>query len=230
MAAEVVKWLEREGWDVYQEVSGPSGVCDIVAIRDGRCRVVEAKLAMGLPVLHQANGWLPFAHEVCVAVPACGWKTPPAFRFGLTVARKFGFGVVHVCKRRGARFAVPPKEQDALYVSKLTKLLHPKMKTFSPAGTSSGKRYTPFKETAERVLAYVTANPGVDIQALAQGCTHHYKKNRTFVQCIPKLVVQGAVPGVKVEHDEKAQTLRLWPVANEVAQGSETSRRRAVLG
>src|SRR5581483_4069856 len=69
LAAVVVAWLEHEGWDVFQEVESPAGLCDIVAVRGPLVWSVETKLAFGTGVVEQAYDRLRFAHLVSVATP-----------------------------------------------------------------------------------------------------------------------------------------------------------------
>jgi Holliday junction resolvase len=60
LAAAVVRWLEREGWDVYQEVqvSAPSTsgerVVDIIALKGPIVWGIECKVSLTLPLLLQA--------------------------------------------------------------------------------------------------------------------------------------------------------------------------------
>lgn len=73
MLKPLIRWLQDDGWDVYQEVETPSGVADIVAkMSHGKLElvwVIEGKKTMGEAVLHQATHHLRHAHLVSVAVP-----------------------------------------------------------------------------------------------------------------------------------------------------------------
>ncbi|HBD94493.1 MAG TPA: hypothetical protein DC057_10030, partial [Spirochaetia bacterium] len=67
IAEIVIDWLEKQHWDVYQEVPVNSGFADIFAVRNGLVWVIETKTSLSFDVMEQA-----FRREVhyrSVAVP-----------------------------------------------------------------------------------------------------------------------------------------------------------------
>src|ERR1700677_1998698 len=75
LAATVVDWLKRGGWDVYQEVQLNSGGrrADIIAVDClKRIWVIECKNAFSTHLVDQALFWkeMGVADRVSVAIPA----------------------------------------------------------------------------------------------------------------------------------------------------------------
>jgi len=87
LAALLVDVLKDWGWEVYQEVSGGCGVCDLVAKRGQIIWAIEAKLAFGLPVLEQAHRWRFSAHYVSILLPL-----PYLSSFGNKICADYGIG------------------------------------------------------------------------------------------------------------------------------------------
>lgn len=64
LAAEIIGWLELEGWETYSEVTSPSGQerADIVAVRtlpsgEKNVAVIECKRELTFELLAQAKKW-----------------------------------------------------------------------------------------------------------------------------------------------------------------------------
>lgn len=214
VAAQVVSWLTSQHWDVYQEVGGPEGTADIVARFNGRIWVVEVKQSLNLQVIEQAYRWHPYAHMVSVAYPSeSKTRGKPHMVFGRQVCEKFGVGVLEVFEptawtQRVVQQTISPQLRRKP-LRGLEAQLHERHKTYCAAGTAAGKRWTPFKETAEAVKAFVWANPGVDAKTLVYKIKHHYRSPVTAVVQIVTLSEQGVIPGVEVRRDGKL--IRFFP-------------------
>lgn len=221
VARQVVQYLQDQRWDVYQEVGGPAGTADIVARYGARLWVVECKQALNLTVMEQADRWKPYAHMVSVAVPVDG-RERAQFEFGKKCCAQNGIGVLEVrdpsasniilsaVTARPAAVAASlragqPVQQtvDPVLFRRplrgLVDLLRPQHKTYCEAGTASGKRWTPFKETALAVRNYVWRNPGVDAHTLVKNIKHHYRQPITAVVQLIDLAERGVIEGVRVE-------------------------------
>ena len=84
--------------------------------------------------------------------------------------------------------------------------LHERQKTFAPAGTS-GKRWTPFKNTVEQVQRTVAAQPGITMKALVASFKHHYANDTSAGSILRTGSSVGKVPGVRIERVGRALTV-----------------------
>lgn len=221
VARLVVQYLQDQKWDVYQEVGGPAGTADIVARFGKRLWVIECKQALNLTVMEQADRWKPYAHMVSVAIPVDG-KERAQFEFGKKCCAQNGIGVLEVRDPSVSNImysTLSAKSEEAATAFRagqpvhqtvdptlfrkplqgLADLLRPQHKTYCEAGTASGKRWTPFKETALAVRNFVWKNPGVDAHTLVKSIKHHYRQPVTAVVQLVDLAERGVIEGVRVE-------------------------------
>lgn len=180
LAARVVEWLKAGGWQVYQEVDGPGGIADIVAVNRTATWVIECKLALTLHVLEQAHRWLPYSFLVSVAVPHYVYHPPVGYRFGCDVAYKLDIGVIKVRDNVSSKVIHTPPNRRVEWdhqtsSTALKKFLFEQQQTFSQAGSPHGKRWTPFKKTVQNFTAFVKANPGCTVKEMCSKAEHHYK-------------------------------------------------------
>jgi hypothetical protein len=212
IAAEVVKFYEQSGHEVYQEVQtqsyGPRA--DIVVRTPGdTIAVVECKLALSWDLLDQAKAWKPFANAVFVAVPK---SRPIRSRvLALDVCNCYlGLGVIEVGDHgvaiRRSPIAVA-RTDEALFLA-----LAEGHKTHARAGESAGGQYTPFLATREALKAFVEANPGCTMQEAVAGIRHHYGREKIAVSVLSRELRHGRVPGVV-----KAWRQRLYPEGHPLA-------------
>lgn len=207
MAAHVVAWLRREGWEVYQEVKVNTGDrLDIVAERHGLLRVVEAKRNFGWAVLSQAMPWVGKANEVSVATP---WS--PHWRTQEEVCRAIGVGTIRV-----SSFSNEPEVRETLAPRQfagpcdlLRRALHPDQKEFAPAGNANGKFSSPWRRTLRNVSEAVKRSPGMTFRQIAEAVNHHYADTESAVQCIRRAVQVGYVSDVRI--DEATRPWTAWP-------------------
>lgn len=238
LARYIIEYLQDLKWEVFQEVMGPAGTADIVARYGSRIWVIECKQSMNTAVMAQADRWKPYAHFVSVAVPHEGRLKEP-FEFARRVCETFGIGVLEARPPTGtgyrrtedgsvtANAVVTQTVAPALHrrpLNGLVTVLRPQHKTYCAAGTASGKRWTPFKETAMAVKNYVWAHPGVDAKTLIKGIKHHYRTPITAVVQIVSLSEQGVISGVRVERT--GRQIRFYP---EVAGLSERQAGAGVI-
>jgi hypothetical protein len=213
LAAVVVACLEHEGWDVFQEVESPAGLCDLVAVRGSLVWSVETKLAFGTAVVEQAHGRLRFAHLVSVATPR---------RRGSPVLEDYcrwqGIGWLQVddpvaLDRRPPEACVSEVIAPGLHrriEGALRAALRPEHKVMARAGTNRGGYFTRFKDTCSKVTAYVRAHPGTTFKGLLDGIETHYAHKGSARAHLAHWVEAGKVEGVRIERD-RAHGLRLWP-------------------
>jgi len=77
--------------------------------------------------------------------------------------------------------------------------LRPEHKTWALAGNDDSDRYSPFKDTCRQILRLVKKNPGCDLKFLVENVRHHYSSSASFKSAIPKWIMLGKVPGLRVE-------------------------------
>lgn len=198
LAQTVIAWLEDMRWDVYQEVQTRStpGRADIVAIQNCIVWVIESKISLGLSVLEQADKWYPYAHYRSVATPH------GASHFIYEICQWRGIGVI---VRQGESFCheqIEPSLNRKAYV-KWTEALSSEHKTYAKAGTATGRFWSPFKLTCQKIVQYVSGHEGCDLKELMAGIQHHYTSSATARQMIPHWILAGKVPGVEASKDGK---------------------------
>ncbi len=218
VAAPVVAWLEEQGWDVYQEVTFGGPIADIVATRGPLVLVVECKTSLSLDVIEQAAGWVQAAHLVFVAVPQA--RSHRSFAERVLRWQGVGMLLVDIPKRYTPTYGATaaelvrqrveaPLHRRAPGSDRLRAALRPEHKTAAPAGHAGGSRWTPFRETAERVARAVAARPGITLKELLSDTSTHYRSVAAARSSLTKWIEAGVVKGVRLERDGKA--LRLWP-------------------
>jgi len=222
VAAPVVAWLQEQGWDVYQEVEN-GNVADIVARRPlahapDLIWVIETKTTLSLALLDQAIAWTPLAQLVSVAVPASRNTSRMGNRATNLVLRHFKIGLITVAPYRTG--AVTERLAPGLHRARRyeerswEKALCEEQKTYCPAGSAQGGRWTPFKGTCKRLRGYVEKNPGCLMGEAIEGIEHHYQTKASAVSSLRSLVQEGVVPGVRFERD--GRKIRLYSEVTDV--------------
>lgn len=239
MAARVVEWLELQGYDVYQEVEYLAGIADIVAIKNRQIMVVECKMQFSFHVVEQANNWAPYADFTVVAVPSYypkgssrRWLTkssrgyPAGWSFGFAMCSSWNIGVMLVGKHQPLVDAVyaphgfPPqsmaKSRDPRALTdaqrnRFLSILRPEHKTYAKAGSPTGRRWSPYKETCEAFRKYVAEHPGITLKEACAAVKHHYSSQSSMVQRFAILIPKGAVPGVKLTSVSGPSTSLVFP-------------------
>ena len=194
LAAILVSYLENDGWEVFQEVDTEHwGIADIIAKRDGIIWAIETKTSLNLDVMQQAWRKRPHAHFISVAFPAPRRR---AEDFATQVCKTMGIGILHISsgvleRNKGVAF----KKIGTAISSRLRE----EHKTYAKAGSAKGGYWTPYKDTCEKLLAVVQAEPGIRVKDAVLKIQHHYKTNTTAAACLVKWSARGTVPGIRFE-------------------------------
>ncbi len=204
LAAHVVSWLEGEGWDVYQEVRG----VDIVALRGKVIWTVECKTVMSFKVLEQAVSRISESH--------CAWVATPPRKEARALAGK-------ICSSLGVGWMSVSREGKVSVLGRpffnrkakdfLAKSVRPEHKTFARAGSSTGRSWTPFKETCRELVALVVRQPGIDLNAAVKFIKHHYKTDASAIRSLSNLLMQGVVKGLTATRSGNRIILHSRPLA-----------------
>lgn len=212
LAGHVVKWLQIQGWDVYQEVqlNAYAPIADIVAVKnksfDDRkiplVWIIEAKQTLGFRVLNQGLYWLMYANFVSTA-------TPPKLRQkNINVVNKiyqyFGIGKLDVGYGGNIYEDIQPRFFRRVTDGTLDILNHLSEyhKTFAPAGNAENLRFTAFQWTKLQLIEFVKANKGITLKEAVESITHHYSSNISARCALSKWIRDGSIPGLKVKKVE----------------------------
>ncbi len=209
IAKPLIRWLEAQLWDVYQEVQIEWGgrIADIVGVRKGIVWVLELKTSLTASVVEQALYWRYNSHYASVV-------TPPRYRGakGRWVLEDYmrwkglGWAVASSDTCGGKRYHdnvtehIAPKLHRKAHVERLRESLDEAHKTFAEAGSSNGKRWTPFQATAKEVRRLVKENPGCTLKFLVENCKHHYATAASFKSAIPKYIMSEVIDGVVADY------------------------------
>lgn len=221
LAARVVKWLEANGHEVFQEVEGKKlsyadcGRADIVALRGGLVTVVETKMSLGFDVLAQAEKWIPFAHEVLVAVPAVHQsKNSDGRRLAYRVVEKLRLGLLEVRSlwpiEEGREEAVRVRveaERNSDPRPDLRLALRDEHKTYAKAGTNKGGHFTDFRKTCNALAEVARESPGIPLKEALAKVPHHYTSIASGVQALAKWCDKGLITGFEIRSDGERLTL-----------------------
>lgn len=201
LAAQVVAYLERDKWDIYQEVHLDGKTADIVAVNPSKfVAVIECKMMFGFDVLSQAFHWKDYAHFVFVAVPAShrDWEVREFMR---SVMKAFNFGWFEVSADRVVKMETAQTINRNANAGFFLENLKPEHKTHAKAGTNRGGHWTPFKDVAAAVATYVNAHPeGVSVKEI---CTHvpavstYYKKPNAARRNVREHCKNGVIKHVR---------------------------------
>ncbi|MBL1216139.1 MAG: hypothetical protein D8M59_01440 [Planctomycetes bacterium] len=199
LAADVVRWLTAQHWDVYHEVRiGFTGhIADIVAVRGPLLWIIECKRSLTLNVLAQADRWNVLKRSIAVPRPArIGTRKKPddPRAFAYRVARRFKIGVLEVGTRDRKVYELVPApiiRANRAASRRIRRTLHPGHKTHAPAGSAGGSRWTPYRQTLAEVRAIISAAPGCTLADIMQQLqNHHYPTDGSARSCISSALKQ----------------------------------------
>ena len=219
LAEVIVRYLIDFGWDVYQEVE-LHGIADIVAINDQITWVIETKRTFGLGVLSQANQWARVSNKVSIGIPIA--RMSHARSFGEHVARNLGIGVFQVSGTNidQVREVVRPTLRR-FKVQRLRAALCSEQKTFAKAGNAERRRWTPFKQTCDRLRREVDRSGSLPLKDLIARVDHHYASAMSARGSLKKLIEDGVIDGLELRREDRILVV--------VGGDPDRSARRAAL-
>lgn len=207
----IVKWLKKNGWEVYQEVQARaySGIADIVAEKYGLYWIIECKLNFGFKVMAQADDWKGCANYVSVAVPSS--KTN---MFKRKICKLLNIGVMSVSKHfyKDNEFNIEEylvAQTQTIKSKCLINALTEKHKTYAKAGNNCGKRITPFNTTVENLTTLVKEKSGILLKQAIIKITHHYATDNSAYACIRQYISNGIIKGFELKYDERKPRIYL---------------------
>lgn len=217
LAAIGVEHFRAAGFKVYQEVAYSSRTIDFVAVQGALTWIVEVKKSRTMKVLAQADGWIGFANRVSVLVPQAS-KNGSFFN---RVASLIGAGVLEAASARtswrGAASTLREETAARLYrktTGRLRDCLHPAQESYCEAGAAGGGRWSPWRDTMDRCVAFVKKNPGCTIREIMEAESHHYGSDKTARSSIAQWLESSHFP-IRVELKERRR--HFYPSAEEEA-------------
>jgi hypothetical protein len=161
-------------------------------VRDKIVWVIELKVALGLAIMEQAEGWLGCANYVSCAVPR-----RRVSRFVKRALESCGIGLL-VARPWGQRYEVQEYLRPCLARRYETPWrLDVRHKTFAEAGNALSLRLSPFKVTCENVLRAAKGTPGLTMTEVIRSIEHHYSSSASARCSLLKWIQAGEVPGVE---------------------------------
>jgi hypothetical protein len=212
----VLAWLAEHGWTAYQEVDAWAGRADIVATCGPLLAVIEMKTVLSFELLWQARRWRGVAHLVWVAVPIA--KPSDGRRMAEVCFDRDGIGLLEVCQGFKEPY-VGEKHRPALNrraeVRHVRDELRPGHQHQTVAGQSGNVagRWTPFRETCDRLRAVVGEHPGIPLGDALRKIDHHYASHASAKAHLVELIRRKVIKGLQIEKVGRAVTLHLVPEA-----------------
>jgi hypothetical protein len=207
LARVVVTYLRENQWDVYQEVEVFGWVADIVAVNGRMVWVIETKRSLTFEVIQQAVRWGRYAHYVSIAVPEV--RMSSGRQFAYRVCKEFGVGALSVMSNGHVNEQVVSRLNRKAMADRIRDRLTAAHRTYAEAGNADGRRWSPFKETCDRVRMAVERQPGVTMKELIARIETHYASTASAKSAIAYWVKHGKIDGVRCELE--GRRLRLFP-------------------
>lgn len=199
LAKTMIGILEDGGYEVFQEVQAYEGygspVIDIVAKQGKILWSIETKVSLSMDVLAQAFWNMRYFHYSSICIPKA--KGSKGRYFALKVARDHGIGVFSIWPD-GAGVELEKARFNRRAFSASIKL-HERQKTFAEAGNNNGKHWSPFQQTKENLIWYVTKHEGERLSALVAEISHHYSTPSEAANCIRQWIKKGVIKELRID-------------------------------
>lgn len=208
LAGVVVEWLRQSHWEVFQEVQMAryGSVADIVATQNGIVWAIECKKTACLDVLAQAENWRMYAHYASIAVPRIADRS---HRIVDKILKHTGIGRLRPSEGGYVIVDVEARLNRQAFASELLHILTDEHKTFAQAGTDTGKRWTPFRQTCELLRKEVESKPGISLKDAIDSFRTHYSDAQSARSSLKHWIEAGKVDGVRLVRD--GRRLLLYP-------------------
>ncbi len=204
LAKPVIQFLHQMGFDLYQEVplGGGGPRADIVGVLGGKTvAIVECKASLSFDVIAQAKQW--DAHWRFVAVPDLKGGASDGRRLALDFCASLGIGVIQVrTDGQVIRVAHYPALRRRANVGRLLAQLRPEHKTFAAAG-SSGRYWSPWRDSVHRLVGAVKDKPGMPLQELLAQVKHHWGSAASARGCVARQIEGGIIKDLRMVREGK---------------------------
>lgn len=202
IADKAIEYLEKQGWEIFKEVGGPGGRCDIVAKRNELLWAIECKVNFGLNVIEQALNWKKYkkANYISVAVSSMPSK------LGKEICFDRGIGIFHYQKWSDSVKEIEPAD----FISDIKPFkLFDEQKEWGEAGTKEGGYFTPFKKTCCNLVGIVKETNGIELNKAFKELEHHYRSLSSAKQCLKGFINTNIISELEIRTIDKKEYLFL---------------------
>ena len=216
----VLAALKEQGWETFQEVDFGHRA-DIVARKDGKILIVEAKSAPSMALIGQGLHWMAWGNAVAVATT---WSRGEFSN----ICRALGIHIItvgHDWRNEGNLKAELPYEwkyhrAEASCRKRLLKRLHPLLNEFGKAGSQS-EYYSAFKHTCRNLKEYISGHPGVTMKEAVKNIAHHYASETSARSSLGKWITEGSIEGIEWRKAPDIKRYLLYPCEPAKQGGTE---------
>jgi len=216
LASKVVKYLQDDKWEVYQEVKFSKylgmPIADIVAVRNNLIWIIECKKSLTLDVMEQATGWKVPLRSVAVPYSKTRYrknKKQKGGYIGYRIAKDYlKIGIIIVGEFISEPVTPPILRQFYENGNRLRKLLVDEQKSgeYSLAGSKGGGYYTPYQKTIKYVKSFIKSNPGKTFKEIINYIDgnryHHYSTPQSMKQSLKIALCEWESSWCKIENDK----------------------------
>lgn len=208
LAKSLIKWLNFEHWEVYQEVSMGFGmpVADIVAIRGNVTWVIETKLTLSLALIEQAEYYRFRSNYISIAVPTFSTRIK-GHKIANHILNILGIGKLSIKPNNEIIVEIQPKLNRIKKNFTIANYLVEAQKTYASAGNSKGQYWTPFKQTEMNLIDFLKKHPNSTLLDVMNNIEHHYSSDNSAKSAIVKWIDSGIIKNVKINRTGKRITL-----------------------
>lgn len=209
LAKHIIKYLKKQQYEIYQEVSIYSRIADIVAKKDDQIWVIECKKSMSLALLEQAYYYLKFADKVSAAIIKPKRRTR-SFDFGKYLLMTKGIGCLEYSKNKYSEYIHESLSPNLLNPAlKDRVILYEEQKNFKNAGGKGAYHFTSFKKTVQELYFYVNDHPGILLKDALKSIDHHYSSEKSAYSSIKKMIDTNVINCLKL-YEKKIYAQPNW--------------------
>ena len=166
MLKHVIRLLQKDGWEIFQEVNTPMGIIDIVAKQKIKnieiTWGIEGKLSFSLDVMRQARNQFPYFNYFSIAIPCANNE------FYKEILKSRGIGIIlidgYAKEYEPAKFK-RVKTKRKVFLSDINKL--------GTAGSSSD-RVSSFQNTMQEIMVKLLSLGQITVKDLLDDDKYHY--------------------------------------------------------
>jgi hypothetical protein len=185
--------FEKNGFTSYQEVECDGRGIDLVLTKDDLIYSFELKTSLNLQVIHQSYINREFTNYSSIIVPSK--KHDSLFYFCKDILTDLGIGL-YVYKPYLLENNIIEIVKPYFNGNSLGLILYDSKKDLYKSGSQCGGRWTPFKETCEKLKEYVKMNSGCTISEVVKNITHHYTSKNSAISALKKRIEKGIIKDI----------------------------------
>lgn len=125
-----------------------------------------------------------------------------------------------------ADLLVKPHLNRRIVKGSLEGMLNEAQRTYAPAGTATGRRWSPFRETCDKVKLYVKGHPGCTMKEVIEAVDHHYGNDATARSSMAHWIEARKVDGVEIRRE--GRRLALYPTGGRGGLGRRPAAEKEV--